>query len=206
MDIHMSNKQESLWHTVFLSCSSRIASGGGYTWSLSKKKSQSLYLKIRKPNPPKYYINVLLRVQHIQTVHYYHQIKTYFTDKCFWRKRPWITITQKLGHTTIISPITAILYITKIQVIYILETLKGQRVITRNMLQSVLREKNSREVSPPASKGFTFSFFRLNLTALSFFRWKICASTAFSTALVFVPCKISVFFPDSTCKKFPQKM
>ncbi|BAS72402.1 Os01g0513850, partial [Oryza sativa Japonica Group] len=65
-------------------------------------------------------------------------------------------------------------------------------------LQSVLREKNSREVSPPLSNGLMLSFFLEYLTALSRFRWNKSASTEFRTALVLVPWRISVFLPVST--------
>lgn len=77
--------------------------------------------------------------------------------------------------------------------------------LTTIRLQSVLREKNSKEVSPPLSNGLMLSFFLEYFTALSRFRWWISASTEFNMALVLVPWRISVFLPVSTWHKYQSK-
>ena len=71
--------------------------------------------------------------------------------------------------------------------------------LTAKMLQSVFWEKNSKEVSPPLSKGLIFSFLLEYLMAPPFFKRYSSISTELSVALVFVPWSINVFFPFSTC-------
>lgn len=59
--------------------------------------------------------------------------------------------------------------------------------LTTKMLQSVLREKNSNEVSPPLSNGLMFSFLLEYLMAPPFLRRYSSINTELTVALVFVP-------------------
>lgn len=68
--------------------------------------------------------------------------------------------------------------------------------LTANRLQSVFCDKNSRAVSPPASKGLMLSFLCVSLTDAPPGRLSVCRSarTSLRTALVFEPWRTIIFF------------